>query len=35
MAKGFFTSCDISDRGSICFWLFLPVALITLFLDSF
>lgn len=26
MLNGFFNGCDISEAGSICFWLLLPVA---------
>ena len=34
MTKGFFTTCDISESHSVCFWLFLPFALLTLLVDS-
>lgn len=34
MRKGFFDSCDISDTGSVCFWLFLPVAVIVYIIDA-
>ena len=33
MGKGFFDSCDITDAGSVCFWLWLPVALVVYLVD--
>ncbi len=34
MGKGFFDSCDISDTGSICFWLFLPIAFVVYLVEA-
>lgn len=34
MRKGFFNECDISESDTLCFWLFLPIALIVLLFDA-
>lgn len=34
MPKGFFDSCNISEAGSICFWLLLPVAIVIWIFDE-
>ena len=28
MTKGFFDNCNISEAGSVCFWLLLPIAVV-------
>lgn len=33
MDKGFINSCDVTDTGSVCFWLWLPVAFVVYLLD--
>jgi hypothetical protein len=34
MEKGFFDECDLTDPGTICFWIFLPISVVVWAIDA-